>query len=652
VATLSANEDSGLIRIDHRINDSTNFYARYNIDQASLSSPSGNLLDRSLTNTAPKNGAVVLSHVFSPTLFNSLQLGVNRIPAISQTDSRFFDATGIFNSVSIPGFEKLNQATNAVKAPSTYTLKDDATWVRGVHTFKAGVEIKRVVYNYSQAPENALIYASLPLFAANQLDQVNLIGGVPVHGLLKTEYFGYVQDSWKLRPELTLNIGFRYEFFNAFHEQYGRDLPFDPATCPNGFCAQGSAFDFPKKWNPEPRLSLVWAPKSLNGKTVIRAGSGIYLGEGQLGDLNAPSDNFTQRLTITSASFPGLSFPADAFYSAAANSAVTPRALARNLGMPTVIQYGLQVQQALPGGLVLDTGFIGYHGYHQFTRWYINACELYSNPCIRPFPQYGPIDIKQTDSNNHFNAWQTSLHRDFRNGWTFSANYMWSHAINDDSTGGGETDYPEINGCRTCDVASSDEDIRHTFSLNSVYRLPFGKGRAFLNNGVASAVLGGWELSGTGAARSGTPVNITISRNQADVPDGLSIENGSSFQRPNYVSGQPLYPSAQNINNWINPAAFAIPVSQTYGNAGRNLIRGPMFWQADAAASRDLRITERITATLRIEGFNIFNRAQYANPNGNFSSASFGRITTTVNGTSPTGSGTPREFQAAFRLRF
>ena len=653
VATLSANEDSGLIRIDHRIDDSTNFYARYNIDQAFLSSPSGNLLDRSQTSTAPMNGAIVLSHVFSPSLFDNIELGANRISALSHTDSHFYDVSGIFNSVSIPGFDTLNQLANSVKAPTTYTLKDDATWVHGVHTLKAGIEIKRVVYNYSQASQNALVYASLPLFQANQLDQVNLLGGVPMHSLLKAEYFGYIQDSWKLRPELTVNIGFRYEFFNAFHEQYGRDLPFDPATCPNGYCPQGSAFDFPKKWNPEPRLSVAWAPKSLNGKTVIRAGSGMYRGEGQLGDLNAPSDNFTQRLTLSSASFPGLSFPADSFYAEAANSAVTPRALSRNLGMPTVIQWGLQLQQALPGGFVLDTGYIGYHGYHQFTRWYINGCALDSNPCIRQFPQYGPIDIKQTDSNNHFNAWQSSLHRDFRNGWTFAANYMWSHAINDDSTGGGETDYPEINGCRTCDIASSDEDIRHTFSLNTVYRLPFGKGKPYLSNGgIASAILGGWEFSGEAAARSGTPVNITITRSPADVPDGLSIENGSSFQRPNYVAGQPLYPSHQTINNWINPAAFAIPASLTWGDAGRNLIRGPMFWQTDAAASRDFHFTERVTATLRIEGFNIFNRAQYGNPNGNFSSASFGRITTTVNGTSPTGSGTPREFQAAFRLRF
>jgi hypothetical protein len=450
-----------------------------------------------------------------------------------------------------------------------------------------------------------------------------------------------------------MTIGLRYEFFSAFHEQYGRDLPFDPATCPAGYCPQGSAFDFPKKLNLEPRASIAWAPKALRGKTVIRAGSGFYKGEGQLGDLNAPSDNFTRRLTLSSVSFPGLSFPADSFYPEAANSAVTPRALVRNLGVPTVIQWGFQIQQALPWGFVLDTGYIGYHGYHQFTRWYINGCALYSNPCVREFPDFGPIDIKQTESNNHFNGWQTSLRRDFRAGLSFSANYLWSHAINDDSQGGGETDYPQINSCRTCDIASSDVDIRSVFSMNAVYRLPFGKGRPYFNRGgFSSAILGGWELTGIAAARSGTPVNITITRDASVVPDGLAIENGASFQRPNYVAGVSLIPSNQSINNWINAAAFTIPAPLTWGNAGRNLVRGPDFWQVDSAISRDFRINERFVAILRIESFNVFNRAQYGNPNGNFSSASFGHITTTVNGTSPTGSGTPREFQIAMRLRF
>ncbi len=654
--SLAANEDSGLIRVDHSFSDSTTISARYNIDQVHLASPSGNLGDTSQTDTAPMNGVITLSHVFSPSMFNSLQLGVNRISRRGFTDSLFYDKTKIFNSVNVTGFDKLSQGgIPTVGAPSTYTLKDDFTWTRSRHTIKAGFEIKRVVYNYSQASENALVYASTSTFAANQLDQVNLIGGIPMHGLIETQYFGYIQDTWKVQPHLTFNIGLRYEFFNAFHEIYGRNIPFDHRTC-GGYCPVGSAFSFPDTKNFEPRLSIAWSPQSFGGKTVIRAGSGMYKGQGQLGDLNAPSDNYTTRYSLNASSFPGLKYPADAFYAAAASQAVTPRDLPRDRRDPTVIQWGLQIQTTLPAGFLLDTGYIGYHGYHQFTRWYFNGClpGTAQTVCVRPNPAFGPIDSKQTDSNNHFHGWQTSLRRQLRTGWSFGANYMWSHAINDDSTGGGETGYPQINTCRACDTASSDADIRHTFSVNTVYRLPFGKGAAYFNQSrTASAILGGWEFSATGTARTGTPVNVTVTRSANVVPDGLSLENGVSYQRPNLVAGVSLIPAGQSINNWINKAAFfSDPTVVGYGNAGRNLIRGPKFWQSDISLSRDFRLTERFVATLRMEGFNIFNRAQYGNPNGNFSSASFGRITSTVNGSSPTGSGTPRQFQVAMRLQF
>jgi hypothetical protein len=443
---VSNNEDSGLIRVDHRISDSTNIFFRYNVDKALLQSPSGALLDKSVTEAAPMNGTVNLSHVFSPAMFNVVQIGINRIHAVSSTDSHFFDTTNVFNSVSIPGLTKLSQKANAIKSPTSYSVKDDFTFVRGTHTLKAGVEIKRVAYNYSQASENALVYSSLALFEANKLDQVNLIGGVPMHGLLKTMEFGYIQDTWKAMPNLTVTYGLRYEFFSVFHEQYGRSLAFDLGSCP-GFCPQGSLFTFPNTKDFEPRLSVAWSPRFLGTKTVIRTGYGRYYGEGQLGDLNAPSDNFTQRSSLSSASFANLSYPIDAFIPLAGNVAVTPRALDRNRKDPVVDQWGLQVQTALPGGFVLDTGYLGYHAYHQFTRTYANLIDPVTG--LRPLAAFGPIDVKTTSDNSHFNAWQTSLNRRFHSGLSFSANYMWSHGINDGATGGGEADYAQNTACRT-----------------------------------------------------------------------------------------------------------------------------------------------------------------------------------------------------------
>ena len=138
--------------------------------------------------------------------------------------------------------------------------------------------------------------------------------------------------------------------------------------------------------------------------------------------------------------------------------------------------------------------------------------------------------------------------------------------------GGGEADYPENVACRACEYANSDQDVRHSFTANAVYELPFGQGRKYLNSpGLARVLLGGWQWSSIFTARTGIPVNTTVDRSASAVPDG----NSSSPQRPNLISGVSLIPAAgQVVNNWINAAAFAVPANGTFGNAGRNLVRG------------------------------------------------------------------------------
>src|ERR1017187_2056792 len=524
--TISSGENSGLVRIDHRISDSTSFFARFNIDAVALLSPKDVLLDTTHTDAKPMNGSLNLSHVFSPAMFNMVQLGFNRIASPNGTDSHFFDATKISAAVSVSGFTQLYQNTNAARSPNSYSLKDDFTWTHGAHTVRAGIEIKQVDYNYSQVGNIGYVYSSLANFAANQVGQVNLIGGVPTHGLDKTMSFGYVQDSWKVKPNFTLNLGLRYEFLNRFHEIYGRDHPFDLNTC-GGYCPVGSEFTYPVTTDLEPRLSFAWSPEVFHGRVAVRSGFGTYHGEGQLADLNAPSDNYTQSSTLSSVSFPNLSFPADSLYPLAGSVAVTPRALVRDKSDPTVAQWGLQVQAALPGGLVLGTVYAGYGAYHQFSRFYVNLINPLTG--TRPLPAFSAIDDKGTYGNGHFNAWQTSLERRFRSGFSLAANYMWSHATNDGSTGGGEADPPQNNACRACEYASGDDDVRQTFSANSVYELPFGKGRRYATRGgLANFFFGGWQLAGTAYARSGNPVDVTLVRAASSVPDGLTTTTNNA----------------------------------------------------------------------------------------------------------------------------
>jgi hypothetical protein len=264
-----------------------------------------------------------------------------------------------------------------------------------------------------------------------------------MHGLHKLETFAYAMDTFKLRPNLTLTYGLRWEFFNTFDEVHGRSQAWDDVTC-GGNCPVGGQFTIPVYNNFEPRFSFGYEPAMLHGKGALRGGFGIYHGEGQLGDLNAPSDNFTTLFGLTPTTSPGLSWPVDSFVAQAALNpqAVQPRGLARKRQDPRVTQYGLQFQIALPYRLILDTGYIGSWGDHQFTRTYHNN-YLYGT-LTRPYPAFGQVDYKDAISTSNFNGWQTSLQRQFHSGLGLQFNYLWSHSINDGTTGGGESTYPII----------------------------------------------------------------------------------------------------------------------------------------------------------------------------------------------------------------
>jgi hypothetical protein len=213
-----------------------------------------------------------------------------------------------------------------------------------------------------------------------------------------------------------------------------------------------------------------------------------------------------------------------------------------------------------------------------------------------------------------------------------------------------EDDFPENVSCRACDRASSDQDARHVISAYTVYELPFGaRKRYFSQPGVLRVLLGGWQFNMIATGRTSLPVNITVTRASSALPDG-----NSGNQRPNYLADVPLTPPGGSTPSlWINPLAFAVPAAGSWGNLGRNVFHGPGLWQADTALSRRVALKERISLEFRGECFNLFNRAQFGNLAANISSpASFGRITTLINTTGPTGSGTPRQFQLAARILF
>jgi len=234
-----------------------------------------------------------------------------------------------------------------------------------------------------------------------------------------------------------------------------------------------------------------------------------------------------------------------------------------------------------------------------------------------------------------------------------AANYMYSHEIDAGSNGSGDGDSQVAQNvaCSACDRASGDWDVRHVFNANAVYQLPFGPGKALLNqHGIAGAFAEGWELTTAALARNGFPVNVVMPSSYI-APDG----NSAGTQRPDLVPGVSLSPpEGKGVAQWINPEAFANPAGE-FGTAPRNLLRGPGIWQIDLGAAKSIPLWERADLEFRSEFCNLFNHPQPGPPGSTLETSGFGSIQQTVNTTtpvSPVGSGTPREIQFALRLDF
>jgi hypothetical protein len=205
----------------------------------------------------------------------------------------------------------------------------------------------------------------------------------------------------------------------------------------------------------------------------------------------------------------------------------------------------------------------------------------------------------------------------------------------DDENGNGAQNI----GCQWCEWADSSIDARHVFTSNFAYEIPFRRD---------SRLLGGWQLSGVATARTGLPINVTVTRRATDMPDGNTL----SPQRPDLVPGVPLYLDYGATGRYLNIAAFALPAPGTWGNLGRNALRAPGLFQVDLALTKTIPVSGRVGVHIGLQTFNIFNRPQLAPPAANISSpANFGRITSLVN-SSPVGVGTPRQMQLMMRMEF
>ena len=649
--TQVVNESSAMLRLDQHFSAKTTGFMRFNYDRSVDTQPlSAAATDLQQKVSAPVNGALELLHIFNPHLVNEAKAGFNR-----STDNQYnySDARTIYQiAVSGgpgPGFVTENYNYASIYVGNSFSGADDLTWVHDRHTFKAGVEFRYIQMNQEYGQHGKLTFSTVENLAANSVKKASLTGALPVNGLRKNDYFVYAQDEYKWRQNFTLNLGLRYTIFDLFDEANGKANPFDFDTCgAQGYCGVGSSFGQQNYGDVDPRVAFAWTPWK-NGRTVIRGGFGMYHEDGQLDDQNLPAKNEVRSYAATGSSKSPLSYPVT--FGAGTTS---PNAEQRDRKDSYVEQWSFSAQRELPADFVGTVSYLGSHGVHLLETNVVNLIDPATG--IVQYPAFAPaIAWRGSAGMSSYNGLSVAMRRSLARNLLVTANYMWSHEIDNGSNGSGDGDNlnPQNPLCQICDRASGAWDARHVINGNAVYQLPFGMGKPLLNQrGIASALAGNWELTTTALARTGFPVNVLMPSSYI-APDGAS-----GTQRPDLVPGVSLIPpGGRSVTEWINPAAFATP-SGEFGTAPRDLVRGPGNWQIDLGATKAISLKERGRLEFRSEFYNIFNHPQLGQPQSTFNPANptgFGSIINTVNTVSPVtpvGSGTPREMQFALRLEF
>ncbi|MCU1324101.1 MAG: TonB-dependent receptor plug [Acidobacteriaceae bacterium] len=579
--------------------------------------------------------------------------------------------------------------------PGLVDPKVNFTWVKGHHSLKFGYEYEKVwmavndnnpLYGsfsfaggYSVCPNGTQIPGAGTCATASAVadnywadflfgntNSYSLANYFVAH-LRQTIHSAYAQDDYKVSPQLTLNLGVRWEYGSPYSEQKNYISNFDPTTqtvltinpgavAGNGITPYSGGGVYGKTLvNPDlndfaPRLGFAFAATP---KTAIRGGYGIsYVhytraGSGNILAINAPQAQFisvTQVAPSTTSKCPAGS-PAATCY--ATMDQGYANGLATNFNPATdnityvpkdkrdsyVQSYFISVQRELGKNTLLDLAYVGNHGVK--LEGFLNANQ--KNPSrgfARPYGNW-PSDITTAlnEFTSHYDALQVRYEQRFVAGLTLLNSFSWSNSLDNASASlEANTPSPQDGNNISADYGQSDYNLPIANVTSLVYELPFGRGRHFLgkSNAVVDTVVGGWQISAINTMQAGTPFNVTYGPNSANA---VSPQIGSSFRganlyRPNRVAGQPVVQKtklASGFIQYINLAAFTLPSTRDsannllspFGNSARNPGRSPAFYQTDLSINKKFSTpVESLKVEFRAESYNLFNHTNLYLPAG------------------------------------
>jgi hypothetical protein len=583
------------------------------------------------------------TRVIAPSITNELRAGLNRVHItfapdvlgkLNPADYGLSTGSAVFPTINVSGvmtFGGINGFPQG-RGDTTFEYNDTLAWIHGAHSLKFGGEFRRFRNNnFNNATGGVITFASLATFLAGTPSSSTQTR-VPVTNSLRVNAFdGFVQDDFKVNSRLTLNLGLRWEYNGVPSEVHNRLAVFDFAT--NTLKPVGTnGVDRPYKQsfaNFGPRIGLSYDPFG-KGKTVIRAGAGLYYDQPVTNLVSNLSSNPPFALAVNFTSNVAIATPFSQPGGTAAT--VAAQAVDPDFRSGRLFSYNLNIQHEL-AGTVFQVAYVGSQGRHLR----INGDYNQGINGLRPIAGYSTINVNQAVSNSNYNGMWVSANRRLSKGLTFSTSYTFSKSIDNNSVGSSN---PEAQNYRllSAERALSDFDARHRFVLSGVYLFPFKSNGAFM-----SRVAEGWTISPILNLQAGNPFSPVIPL----LADGSgSLE---AFDRPNVVPGQSIGLSNPSPDLFFNKAAF-VRVPRAFGNAGRNIIQGPGFQDLDLSIAKLTRIRESIGIQFRAEAFNILNHPNFAQPVRTFTSADFGRITATRTARGDLGSS--RQLQLGMKLTF
>jgi len=625
-------DNNTVLRLDGYINQTNLITAM--LDRSRPIEDQPNVMPTGGRNYAAHNDKYNVSWTHSRSAWSSqLRFGYNRM-RLARYGQRYSNTVAAIDGL---GFSD-GQSEVFLKNGFTSTIEETIALTKGRHSIQFGGDFGRNNSGRTDLETPSVSYANATDFFNNQPSNVFASGGLVPFTLHSYSTGLFFQDDFKVRPNLTLNLGVRYDYFSVPKEQ-------------NGLLENrnNSGFGSPRPANSmynadfnnfQPRFGFSWA-LGQNRSTIIRGGSGVFVTNHPIygGPIEIPINPngvpFEVNFGAVDAQNLGLKYPVtnqEVVALATSGPPLANSAIAANFPDPYSIQWTLGVQRQIGSNMLAEVDYVGNHALKMNTTEYLNLPDRLTG--IAPAPGFGTFRYYSATDASTYEALQASLNRRFTHGLSFQANYTYAQNRSFGSADNLLNTAPQDNNNIRADLGPTPYDIRHNFTANLVYQVPFTSKNSFLAQAIS-----GWQVSTIFSANTGLPTTISQS---------------SSYRssRPDAVPGVSPYMGGnwQSSLQYLNPAAFAlVPISSASkaeirpGTLGRNTIRLPGYWNEDLSAAKSFALTEGMHLQFRADIFNIFNHSSLGGLQTTVARSTFGQLTS---------ASAPRILQLNLKLTF